>query len=109
MQEPPGLGCTSGYHPVIKAKGYQFVTVSEILNMPSASGTIHTVKAGDTLYSLAGKYEVTVNQIVKANNLVNANVIQIGQRLSIPGIRRILRLPRRELYSESRGHTLQHC
>ncbi|MGP4066986.1 LysM peptidoglycan-binding domain-containing protein [Halobacillus sp. B29] len=89
MHTGAGASGTPGALPDIirslKAKGYQFVTVSEILNMPSASGTIHTVKAGDTLYSLAGKYEVTVNQIVKANNLVNANVIQIGQRLSIPG------------------------
>ncbi|MFZ0369840.1 MAG: LysM peptidoglycan-binding domain-containing protein [Halobacillus sp.] len=89
MHTGAGASGTPGALPDIirslKAKGYQFVTVSEILNMPSASGTIHTVKAGDTLYSLAGKYEVTVNQIVKENNLANANVIQVGQRLSIPG------------------------
>lgn len=89
MHTGAGASGTPGALPDIirslKAKGYQFVTVSEILNMPSASGTIHTVKAGDTLYSIAGKYEVTVNQIVKENNLANANVIQVGQRLSIPG------------------------
>ncbi|SFG64574.1 polysaccharide deacetylase family sporulation protein PdaB [Halobacillus alkaliphilus] len=89
MHTGAGASGTPGALPDIirslKAKGYQFVTVSEILNMPSASGTIHTVKAGDTLYSLAGKYGVTVNQIVKENNLSNANVIRVGQRLVIPG------------------------
>ncbi|MGP4075986.1 LysM peptidoglycan-binding domain-containing protein [Halobacillus sp. K22] len=89
MHTGAGASGTPGALPDIirslKAKGYQFVTVSEILQLQPGSETIHRVKAGDTLYSLAGKYEVTVNQIVKENNLVNANVIRVGQLLVIPG------------------------
>ncbi|SDZ86693.1 Peptidoglycan/xylan/chitin deacetylase, PgdA/CDA1 family [Thalassobacillus cyri] len=46
----------------LKAKGYRFVTVSEILNLPAVKGeTVHVVRAGDTLYSIARRYGVTVD------------------------------------------------
>ncbi|ANU27648.1 polysaccharide deacetylase [Planococcus versutus] len=71
----------------LKAKGYKFVTVSEILNLPSApvSGSKYTVKSGDTLYSIAKKYNVTVKALAKANNITNYNLIRVGQVLTIPG------------------------
>ena len=48
------------------------------------SETIHIVKAGETLTSIANQYGVTVDAIVQANNLTNPNAISIGQRLIIP-------------------------
>ena len=42
----------------------------------------HTVKKGDTLYSLARSNGVTVDQIKELNNLTSNN-LQIGQRLKI--------------------------
>jgi LysM repeat protein len=44
----------------------------------------HTVQAGDTLWSLAKKYKVTVNMIAQANNIKDADVLKIGQKLIIP-------------------------
>nr|WP_251047622.1 LysM peptidoglycan-binding domain-containing protein [Planococcus sp. ISL-110] len=67
----------------LKAKGYKFVTVSELLKLPAA-GTKYTVKAGDTLYSIAKKYNVTVAALAKANNITNYNLIFVGQVLTIP-------------------------
>lgn len=43
----------------------------------------HRVAKGDTLYAIAKKYGVTVNQIRDANNL-SSTKISIGQRLKIP-------------------------
>jgi len=80
-------GALPGMISKLKAKGYTFVTVSELLNLPSTpvSGTKYTVKAGDTLYSIARKYNVTVSALAKANNITNYNLIQVGQILTIPG------------------------
>jgi LysM repeat protein len=46
-------------------------------------GVSYTVKSGDSLYSIAGKYDTTVDAIKKANNLTS-NTLQIGQVLTIP-------------------------
>lgn len=46
--------------------------------------TIHTVKRGDNLESIAKQYGVTVNDIVKVNNIKNPNIITINQQLRIP-------------------------
>jgi LysM repeat protein len=50
---------------------------------PASSGT-YTVKAGDTLASIASRHGTTVSAIVKANKIKNANVVVIGTRLAIP-------------------------
>lgn len=71
----------------LKAKGYSFVTVSQLLNLPSApvSGTTYTVKAGDTMYGIAQRFNTTVAKLAAANNIVNVNLLRIGQVLIIPG------------------------
>lgn len=52
---------------------------------PSTGGTItYKVEWGDTLYSLAARFGTTVDAIVAANNLLNADFIRVGQTLTIP-------------------------
>jgi LysM repeat protein len=46
---------------------------------------LHVVQAGETLRMIADRYDVTVEAIMLANNVTNANRIYVGQRLSIPG------------------------
>jgi LysM repeat protein len=48
--------------------------------------TVHVVQAGDSLFRIALQYGVTVESIVQANNIVNANLIFVGQELIIPGV-----------------------
>ena len=45
---------------------------------------IHVVVAGDTLFSLAQRYGVTVDDIAAANNLSNIHSLEVGQELVIP-------------------------
>ena len=47
-------------------------------------GNTHTVKAGETLTSIAKQHNTTVNAITQANKIANANKISVGQRLIIP-------------------------
>lgn len=51
---------------------------------PARGSTIHRVVPGDTLYSIARQYQVSVHSIVSANNLADANQINVGQDLTIP-------------------------
>ena len=43
----------------------------------------YTVKAGDTLYSIANRYGISVDDLKNYNNL-NSNILSIGQELFIP-------------------------
>jgi LysM repeat protein len=52
---------------------------------PAATGgQTYTVKAGDTLFSIATSFGITVQDIVNANNLANPDALQVGQQLIIP-------------------------
>ena len=44
---------------------------------------IYTIKTGDTLSSIAKKYNTTVEKIVKDNKIQNKNLIFTGQKLTI--------------------------
>lgn len=56
--------------------------VSEYIGLPSTQNT-YTVKKGDSLWSIAKKYNTTVEQLKAANNLTS-NLLNIGQVLKIP-------------------------
>ncbi len=47
------------------------------------SHIIHVVKAGETLFAIAKKYNVTVEQIQRWNNIKNSNSINVGDKLII--------------------------
>ena len=44
----------------------------------------YTVKRGDTLYKIANRYGITVNEIAELNNIQNPNLIYVGEQLIIP-------------------------
>ncbi|MCP3137254.1 LysM peptidoglycan-binding domain-containing protein [Pyxidicoccus xibeiensis] len=52
---------------------------------PSGGSRTHTVKSGDTLSGIAGKYGTSVGALQRANNISNPNLIYVGQKLTIPG------------------------
>lgn len=47
--------------------------------------TVHVVRPGETLYSIARAYGVSVYSLAQANYLVNPHLIYAGQRLVVPG------------------------
>ncbi len=62
------------------------LSIGQILKIPSGNNqqTItYTVVRGDTLYSIASKFNTTVNAIKSLNNLTS-NTLSIGQNLKIP-------------------------
>lgn len=49
-----------------------------------ASSVIHTVTLGDSLSSIANRYQVTVRDILLLNGLNDASLIWVGQNLALP-------------------------
>ncbi|MBE8965506.1 peptidoglycan DD-metalloendopeptidase family protein [Nostocales cyanobacterium LEGE 12452] len=52
----------------------------------SSTHTAYEVKPGDTLAAIASKYNTSVSELVKANNLNNPNELRISQKLVIPAV-----------------------
>lgn len=46
--------------------------------------TVYTVKAGDTLSSIAAKYKTTYQKLAEYNGIANPDVIYSGQKIRIP-------------------------
>jgi LysM repeat protein len=66
------------------------IAVGQRLRVPGAGGggrtgrTSHTVRAGETLSTIAARYGTSISAIARANNIDNPNFIFAGQHLSIP-------------------------
>ncbi len=50
----------------------------------SCGGIVYTIKEGDTLYSISGRFQVPVALILKANPLADIYNLQIGAKVCIP-------------------------
>lgn len=87
--------------------------IGQVLQIPNTAGTnpnnmfIYTVKKGDSLYSIANRYNTTVDEIKKLNNL-SSNNLSIGQTLRIPETYSDggMTLPNFKNYIVKRGDTL---
>lgn len=61
------------------------LSIGQVLKIPNTSTSnnrTYTVKSGDSLYSIAKKYNTTIDSIKKKNNLTS-NLLSIGQKLII--------------------------
>ncbi|HEY52631.1 MAG TPA: LysM peptidoglycan-binding domain-containing protein [Caldilineae bacterium] len=47
-------------------------------------GYIHVVKRGETLFDVAQRYSVPLNELAKANGITDPGALRVGQRLRIP-------------------------
>lgn len=60
---------------IVEYAGYTYV--------PPVGSNLYVVKKGDSLWSIANQFGITVDELIKANNL-QSNLLNIGQTLTIP-------------------------
>ena len=68
---------------LIKVGDYLFINDNKANVINPDNYENYTVKKGDTLYSIAKKYDTTVNELININNLKNTN-LSIGQIIKVP-------------------------
>lgn len=57
--------------------------ISSVGGSSGSSAGTHIVQRGDTLYSIARRYGVSVNSILRMNNISNPSQIEVGQRIRV--------------------------
>lgn len=63
----------------------EYIYPGQILNIPEGVINEYVIQFGDTLYYIAEKFEITVNQLVEANpQIQNPSMIFPGQVINIP-------------------------
>lgn len=50
----------------------------------TCNGIIYTIKQGDTLYSISGRFRVPLARILRANPYIDIYNLQIGEQICIP-------------------------
>ncbi|MBN9304163.1 MULTISPECIES: M23 family metallopeptidase [unclassified Devosia] len=58
---------------------------SSNLNVVPANAYAHTIESGESLYTIARKYNVTAQAIMQANSITSPEKIYVGQKVIIPG------------------------
>ena len=66
-----------------KALGSRYEAVQKIVEQRLNCAVYHIVKKGDTLSAIAKNYNTTVTNILALNNIKNANMIVIGQKIRV--------------------------
>ena len=76
----------TGVPPTIAVEqpGQSQEAVEEAETAVEEGPTIHVVASGETLGTICQRYDVTVEDIMAANGLDNANFLSVGQELIIP-------------------------
>lgn len=61
------------------------IAISAKTSSDDSSTTTYTVQKGDTLTSIAKKYDTTIAELVRLNGISNPNYIVVGQKLKVSG------------------------
>lgn len=56
-----------------------------VSNSPSGAGYGHVIESGESLYTIARRYDVTAQAIMQANGITAPDKIYVGQKIIIPG------------------------
>ena len=83
-QLPPGVLPTPNIAAPPSGTAAPEVADAAADSAPEGGPVVHIVAAGDTLNRIGQQYDVSVEDIMAANNLTDPNVIGVGDSLTIP-------------------------
>jgi LasA protease len=76
------------FSPVIRDPGAPILTPTadkpHILPTQRTEPEAYSVQSGDTLGIIAQKYQISLDDLIQANELVNPNLLSVGQVLTVP-------------------------
>lgn len=66
-------------------KNVNLIYINQVLIIPTKieNAINYIVKHGDTLWDIAHKYSTTIEKLIKDNNIINADLIYVGQQLLV--------------------------
>jgi len=69
-------------------------------NLSAANHTSHIVKKGETLWTIARQYNLTMDSILTTNNITNPELISIGQQIKIPSYKDVTATPEKNVTNQ---------
>jgi hypothetical protein len=86
VTETPDPGLPPTWTPAPTSDNSQSFTTNAAPGAVVITGTrfVHIVQRGDTLSKLAIRYSVPVTDLARINNIVNWDIIEVGQELVVP-------------------------
>ena len=84
--EPTAMAESSGPIPVTPPSPNLGARHSFSRGGETLDSYVYTVRSGDTLFEIGLRYGLTVDALVGANNLLDPGLLNVGQRLIVPGI-----------------------
>jgi peptidoglycan endopeptidase LytE len=85
VEQPPTSTPRAAVTPRAVATAAPTATQAPATTTPAAVQATYVVQAGDTIYAIARKFNVTPAAVIAANRLGSADQIFAGQQLTIPG------------------------
>ena len=84
VPEVPQVDLPQGESPVAESAPAE-LPEAPVIPVPDEAGPdIHIVAAGETLGQISSRYDISMDEIMTANNMANANLLFVGQELIIP-------------------------
>jgi len=69
-------------------------------NLSAADYALHIVKKGETLWTIARQYNLTMDLILTTNNITNPELISIGQQIKIPSYKDVTATPEKNVTNQ---------
>ena len=69
-------------------------------NLSAADYALHIVKKGETLWTIARQYNLTMDSILTTNNITNPELIYIGQQIKIPSYKNVTATPEKNVTNQ---------